>query len=149
VIVRPNNPGIDFARLNERVCTLAARLREAKAVEENRRHRADEVDASPELALARYRAVNALLDRAEDLNQPKQRLPRKLAALHRLGPRSVRFALRTFNYIFRNQRDVNDAQIQAMRELSQATLAATQRVYAIERELERLRSFLEHRDGDA
>lgn len=140
MILRANNQEIDFDRLDERVRAVASRLRDLKIVEEKRRQRADESAVSPELALARFRAVNAILDRAEDLNQPKQQLPRRLATLRRFGPRPARFLMRAFNYVFRNQRDVNESQIQAMRELNQATLIATRRVAELEAELERLRN---------
>ena len=139
-MVRANNSDIDFDALEKRIGSVAARLRDSGLIEERRRERADERETSAKAALARYRAVNALLDRAEDLNQPRTRLPRRFAKFYALGQRPALFAVKLFNFAFRPQRDLNQAQTQAVRELSQATLLATRRILQLEREVERLKS---------
>ena len=147
-MLRANNSNIDFGALNNRLRSAASRLRDSSIIEERRRERAGERETSPRMALARYRAVNAFLDRAEDLNQPRTRLPRRFAKLYLFGQRPGLFVVRLFNFAFRPQRDVNQAQTQAVRELSQATLLATRRILQLEREIERLRNLLE-RKSDA
>lgn len=144
-MLRANNPEIDIDALRERVNSIAARLRDSGLIEERRRERAGELETSPRAAMARYRAVNALLDRADDLNQPRMRLPRRFSRLYALGDRPARFAVKLFNFAFRLSRDVNDAQTQAVRELSQEALVANRRILHLEREVERLRAQLEQR----
>lgn len=146
-MIRANNSEIDIDTLRERVRTVAARLRESGIIEERRRERAGESATSPRIALARYRAINALLDRAEDLNQPRTRLPRRVERLYAFGERPVRFAVKVYNFVFRLMRDSNQAQIQAVRELSEETLLARRRTAELEREVERLRKLLEERSA--
>ena len=101
-MIRANNPDIDFESLNARVEATAARLRDLNIVEEQRRARCDGDDSSPQLALTRYRAVNAYLDRAEDFNQPKSRAPRRLAKYGRMAPKAMHLALKVFNRVFQS-----------------------------------------------
>jgi hypothetical protein len=142
-MIRANNPEIDFESLNARVQAAASRLRDLNVVEEQRRARRDDDDSTPQMALTRYRAVNAYLDRAEDFNQPKSRAPRRLAKYERMAPKAMHFALKFFNRVFRQQREVNEAQIDALRQLTLASLASTRRVMQLEREIERLRRQIE------
>lgn len=142
-MLRANNPEIDFESLNARVRATAERLRDLNVVEEQRRARCNDDDTTPQLALTRYRAVNAYLDRAEDFNQPKTRTPRRLAKYERMAPKAMHLALKIFNRVFRQQRDVNEAQIDALRELTLASQASTRRLMQLEREIERLRRQIE------
>ena len=136
-MIRPNNPELDVESLNARVKAVASRLRDLGVVEERRRERADENETSPRLAVARCKAADALLDRAESFNRPKTHLPKRLARLQRMASGPSRLFLRIFNYAFRSQRDLNEAQMEAMRELSQAVLILARRLTELEREIKK------------
>jgi hypothetical protein len=142
-MLRANNPEIDFDALNARVQATAARLRDLNLVEENRASRCSDDDSSPQLALTRYRAVHRYLDRAECYNQPRTETPRRLSKYERIAPKAMHLAIKFFNRIFKRQREINEAQIKALRELSLASLASTRRLIQLERELERLRRQIE------
>jgi hypothetical protein len=142
-MLRSNNPEIDFDALNARVQGVAARLRDFNVVEEQRSARCNDDDSSPQLALTRYRAMHGYLDRAEDYNQPRTEIPRRLAKIERVAPQALHLALKIFNRMFKRQREINEAQIKALRELGLASLASTRRLIQLEREIEQLRRQIE------
>ena len=142
-MIRANNPDIDFEALNARVQASAARLRDLNVIEEQRRTRCDDDGSSPQLALTRYRAMHGYLDRAEDYNEPRAEVPRRLAKYERVAPKAMHLALKIFNRLFKRQREINEAQIKALREIGLASLASTRRLIQLEREIERLRRQIE------
>jgi len=112
-MIRRNNPAIDVAILEDRVRSEAARLRRVSDAAGRW-----STGASIAQAMARYQAV-AL--RFEDLlyrlNRPREQLPPRFAKLGLLGSWPGRILVRAFNYLFRQQRELNAAQAQWTREL--------------------------------
>lgn len=140
-MIRPNNPAIDFEALRAKVCARADALRARQ------RAREDENETATQALLPYYRAADAYLDRAEDLNFPLARLPGRLQALKRFGP--VPYAiLRLYNYAFRKARDASTAQTEALREMTRAGVATSRRLALLEGEIARLRDLIEGRARD-
>ncbi len=122
-MIRRNNPSIDVEALGAVVRSRARSLRE-----------------QPELAtresFAHFRAAEAFLERAEELNQPRTRIPHRLAKFGSLG----RLFTSTYNLALRPLREANALQIEALRELMAAGIDAMKRIEQLEREIERLRN---------
>ncbi|HEY1727959.1 MAG TPA: hypothetical protein VGG22_06285 [Candidatus Baltobacteraceae bacterium] len=125
-MIRRNNPFIDFDQLEGSIRTHAEQLRVQGY-------------ASPDEVLAQYRAAEAYLDRAEELNQPRSRIPRRFAPLLRFGSMGQLF-LKAYNLALLPTRRSNALQIEALRELLGAGLTLTKRIEDLEREIERLRN---------
>ncbi len=112
-----NNPAIEFEKLAAQLGAVAAELRTSGAIERNRKARAAE-ENSPEAQRARFLAIRALLDRADDLNHVQVPLPR-IARLPVVGMRPAQFLLRFFNYLFRQQRELNEIHTRVLREVNE------------------------------
>jgi len=131
-MIRRNNPAIDVAALEDRVRSEAARLR--RVSETAGRWSAGAAIAQ---AMARYQTVAPQLEELLDrLNRPREQLPPRFAKLGRLGSWPGRILVRAFNYLFRQQRELNAAQAQLTRELHALVTTAITRLLAIERALE-------------
>jgi hypothetical protein len=116
-MIRPNNPTIDVDELMQRVRAQAERLRSGDILEEARDRRRSTSGTRLVKALDRHEAISSLLDAAEQRNLPRTQVPQRLARLRALGERPARFMLRVYNYVFREQREIDASQTHAMREM--------------------------------
>lgn len=116
-MIRPNNITIDVNELMQRVRAQADHLRKGTAIDDARNRRRSSSDIRVVKALDRHEAISSLLDVAEQRNLPRTQVPQRLARMRGLGERPTRFMLRVFNYLFRQQREVDTAQTHAMREM--------------------------------
>src|SRR5579875_160942 len=131
-MIRRNNPAIDVAALEDRVRSEAARLRRVSDTAGRW-----STGAAIAQAMARYQTVAPQLEELLDrLNRPREQLPPRFAKLGRLGSWPGRILVRAFNYLFRQQRELNAAQAQWTRELHALVTTALTRLLAIERALE-------------
>ncbi len=135
-----NNPAID-------VDDLMARIQR----EVTRRRLGPEADVSfgtPNGKLDTV-AIEALLSAARGRAEPRTRLPERLNVFPWNGLRGVqRFALRLFTLLFKDQRQVNFALIDAVRELVQINSGLHDRVTALEESVERLEDANARREFD-
>ncbi|MGH7660405.1 MAG: hypothetical protein ACRENA_05760 [Vulcanimicrobiaceae bacterium] len=138
-MIRSNNPAIDFETLRVKVHAKASTLRESGVVERRR--------SEPVSLPARYRAVTAYLDRADDFGYPEARLPHRLKVVERVSPRGAVAILRLYNFIFRRARDASAAQTQALRELAEAGAVTAQRLAVLDQQMARLRDAVERLQG--
>jgi hypothetical protein len=116
-MIRRNNPSIDYDELEASVRSRAETLRARPQI-------------PPDSAFEHYRAANAYIDRAEELVQPRARIPNRLAFL---GDWAGRLLLRTYNLALRPLREASVAQNEALRELLEAGLSIAKRLEELER----------------
>jgi hypothetical protein len=149
-MIRSNNPSIDAEALMRRVRDEADRLRAGGALEDSRRQRWDAGSNRLTEIIDRQNAIIVFLNDAEHRNQPRTQVPYRLTKLHGMGEKPVQFMLRIFNYLFKQQREVDVAQNAALREMTWLVVAAaqdltnlTKRVSELTERLERLESNIE------
>jgi hypothetical protein len=149
-MIRSNNPSIDAEALMRRVRDEADRLRAGGALEDARRQRWDAGSNRLTEIIDRQNAIIVFLNDAEHRNQPRTQVPYRLTKLHGMGEKPVQFMLRIFNYLFKQQREVDVAQNAALREMTWLVVAAaqdltnlTKRVSELTERLERLESNIE------
>jgi len=149
-MIRSNNPSIDAEALMRRVRDEADRLRAGGALEDARRQRWDAGSNRLTEIIDRQNAIIVFLNDAEHRNQPRTQVPFRLTKLHGMGEKPVQFMLRIFNYLFKQQREVDAAQNAALREMTWLVVAAaqdltnlTKRVSELTERLERLESNIE------
>ena len=94
-------------------------------------------------------AIESLLSTARQRAEPRSRTPDRLNVFpwNRLGWLQ-RFALRLFGLLFKDQRQVNFALIDAVRDLVQVNSALHDRVTALEESVERLEDGNARREAD-
>lgn len=94
-------------------------------------------------------AIESLLSSARQRSEPRTRLPERLNRFPWNQLRGLqRFALRLFGLLFKDQRQVNFALIDAVRDLVQINSALHDRVTALEESVERLEDVNARRDVD-
>jgi hypothetical protein len=149
-MIRSNNPSIDAEALMRRVRDEADRLRAGGALEDARRQRWDAGSNRLTEIIDRQNAIIVFLNDAEHRNQPRTQVPYRLTKLHGMGEKPVQFMLRIFNYLFKQQREVDAAQNAALREMTWLVVAAaqdltnlTKRVSELTERLEALESNIE------
>jgi hypothetical protein len=149
-MIRSNNPSIDAEALMRRVRDEADRLRAGGALEDARRQRWDAGSNRLTEIIDRQNAIIVFLNDAEHRNQPRTQVPYRLTKLHGMGEKPVQFMLRIFNYLFKQQREVDASQNAALREMTWLVVAAaqdltnlTKRVSELTERLERLESNIE------
>jgi hypothetical protein len=149
-MIRSNNSSIDAEALMRRVRDEADRLRAGGALEDARRQRWDAGSNRLTEIIDRQNAIIVFLNDAEHRNQPRTQVPYRLTKLHGMGEKPVQFMLRIFNYLFKQQREVDVAQNAALREMTWLVVAAaqdltnlTKRVSELTERLERLESNIE------
>ena len=133
-----------------RVRDEADRLRAGGALEDARRQRWDAGSNRLTEIIDRQNAIIVFLNDAEHRNQPRTQVPFRLTKLHGMGEKPVQFMLRIFNYLFKQQREVDAAQNAALREMTWLVVAAaqdltnlTKRLSELTERLERLESNIE------
>ena len=127
-MIERNNPQIDVDELMLRIQREVARRR--LGPEFDTRHTIAQRTALDTTAIESL--LGAAQQRAEARAQWSQRL--NVFPLNRM-PWLQRFSLRIFNFIFRDQRQVNFTLIQALREMLQINSELDQRVSALEARL--------------
>jgi hypothetical protein len=149
-MIRSNNSSIDAEALMRRVRDEADRLRAGGALEDARRQRWDAGSNRLTEIIDRQNAIIVFLNDAEHRNQPRTQVPYRLTKLHGMGEKPVQFMLRIFNYLFKQQREVDVAQNAALREMTWLVVAAaqdltnlTKRVSELTERLEALESNIE------
>jgi hypothetical protein len=131
VMLSNQNPQIDATALQDRIRAEIDVMRAAAAERSGRRPKAATARRAPPLFadLARHAVATELIADAARMSKPRTAVPRRLerGPLRVLRP-VVRFALRVLNYTQKDQRHVNAATQQALREILRLTVAVAQHV---------------------
>jgi predicted SAM-dependent methyltransferase len=116
-MIAPNNPAIDVDDLMERVRDEAAAIRN-RIAERVGEPAATQVERVLDVGLSRDTAIAQLVEDAARNSRPRTAIPKRLSRMPwRLAQPLVRFCLRILNYALKDQRHVNTATQQALREL--------------------------------
>ncbi len=130
-----------------RVRDEAKRLRSSRTLDEARRERWNAGTSRLVQILERGNTIAVSLEAAELRNLPRTQIPKRLARLRGVGERPMRLVLRAFNYLFKQQREVNAAQNAALREMASLLVAAAQDLATLTKRVAELTDRLEQREG--
>ncbi len=146
-MIRANNPAIDVDALMERVGVEAERLRATGAVEARRAEPHDHSEHSIDRALEAHPAVSLSIGIAERLNVPRADVPKRLRGV---AGAPARFVLRVFNYAFKQQREIDRHQNDALSGLAliagETATHAHRTAYAHDEAIARLTARLDESD---
>jgi len=146
-MIKGNTRTVDVEALMRRVRDEAERLRSGRTLDEARRQRWNTSTNRLIEILDRENTIVLSLDAAESRNLPRTKIPTRLARLHGFGAVPVRLILRVFNYLFKQQREVNAAQNTALREMAALVVAAAADLTTLTKRVAELTDRLEQREG--
>lgn len=137
-MILPNNPDLNVGELMARVRHAAAKIRASGSLDEIDMSALD-ADVILVAAIDRQRSIAHLIDRAAERSEPRTELPKRLAMMPAPFGALRKPFLNAFNYVFKQQREVDDSLIAALRDVLHVQTVLGERVRALSDEIRDLK----------